>query len=385
MIALVLIVVLTTPYIVLAERTEWSEDLPEIPSLGVTYDPAATEAYILSTIPDEPFIEQGKAANIYQDLYKREAIEFAWLLFSDKNYSALTESERITSFNQLEIAYEDSELKNDMFTKMEQDGFSFADSVELMRIISTELFEYAEAQIILAEFPRFEERISELSHFEYFTQELETALQHKAEYDSVSPGALRAEPTMSAALNRLQVGINEGITLPRKQQSLSDYLTLPEANPLDEARQMFLSGKSVRDIEQNFAKVLYHARQTRFDFQTVTGNALAMDFLSEYELYDNATLEAAGVAAFGIAPASSNHADIVANPFDLRINTDETVILNTGAVVFRQHILNLPGRGGFGLNLDLVYNSFKTDPNSRIPNSPVRGWAFFSKRNICGK
>ncbi|MCL2578033.1 MAG: hypothetical protein FWE27_08290, partial [Defluviitaleaceae bacterium] len=74
-IALILVVVMATPYIT-TEGAEWLEDLPEIPSLGVEYDPAATDAYILSTIPGEFHTEYGNVPNIYQDAREREEIEF---------------------------------------------------------------------------------------------------------------------------------------------------------------------------------------------------------------------------------------------------------------------------------------------------------------------
>ena len=53
--------------------------------------------------------------------------------------------------------------------------------------------------------------------------------------------------------------------------------------------------------------------------------------------------------------------NIISNPFNLNFNANETVTLNTGGVVFRTNILNLLGRGGFDLILDLVYDSTKTD------------------------
>ena len=53
--------------------------------------------------------------------------------------------------------------------------------------------------------------------------------------------------------------------------------------------------------------------------------------------------------------------NIISNPFNLNFNANETVTLNTGGAVFRTNILNLPGRGGFDLILDLVYDSTKAD------------------------
>ncbi|MCL1884475.1 MAG: hypothetical protein FWF81_12100, partial [Defluviitaleaceae bacterium] len=77
------------------------------------------------------------------------------------------------------------------------------------------------------------------------------------------------------------------------------------------------------------------------------------------------------------APMTATHSGIVENPFRLNFSAEESVLLNSGAVVYRQNILSLPGRGGFGLNLDLVYNSFQSwAASSRIPNSVAFGWSF---------
>ena len=369
-IALILVVVMATPYIT-TEGAEWLEDLPEIPSLGVEYDPAATDAYILSTIPGEFHTEYGNVPNIYQDAREREEIEFKWLLFSDKTYSELTESERIISFNQLEIACEEIESTKDLLAEMERDGYTFADSVELLRIISTELFDYDEARIIYENIPRYEERISELLYFEFIIQELETALQRNIEFETASPGALRIEPalisseiTLSGRTPEINAIINPAIEIRERVTDLTEANNLYRIN---KAREMFLSGRSVFEIEEDFSEILNLEQQMHVEFQTVTGAALEMDF-------NSANLDA---AAFGFTPASATHTNIIENPFNLRFNANESVILNTGAVEFRQNILNLPGRGGFGLNLDLVYNSFNTNHAARArPNSPVHGWAF---------
>jgi len=66
---------------------------------------------------------------------------------------------------------------------------------------------------------------------------------------------------------------------------------------------------------------------------------------------------------FGFSPMSDTptHGSIVSNPFELRLNLEESVCLNTGAAIFRTNVLSLPGRNGFGINLDLLYNSSQAD------------------------
>ena len=235
MVALVLVMVLATPYIALAEgtaRSAWlEENLPEIPHLGVIYDPAETEAYILSTIPEPFHIERGDAETIYQDAAEREAIDFAWLLFDEKYFSELTQYERTITFNQLEISQENTVNTVAFLSRMERDGYSFADSVNLLRIMSTNLLDYTEARTIFANFPRYEEHMSELLHFELLAQ-------RHAELSTVSSGALRLETGTST---------------------------------LDEERQMFLSGNRICE--------------TAINLQTTTRSALSMDIQSRECLY----------------------------------------------------------------------------------------------------
>ena len=97
-----------------------------------------------------------------------------------------------------------------------------------------------------------------------------------------------------------------------------------------------------------------------FDVQQVMreigADAEEIEYLVEYGLE---------VMGLGIAPTSAptlpTHDDIVNNPFGLHFNANESVNLNTGAAEFRTNVLSLPGRGGFGFNLDLVYNSADAD------------------------
>ncbi|MCL1883482.1 MAG: hypothetical protein FWF81_07010, partial [Defluviitaleaceae bacterium] len=107
---------------------------------------------------------------------------------------------------------------------------------------------------------------------------------------------------------------------------------------------------------------------------TTTGPALGLSLYGyeiESEYLNDASQE---YAAF--APFSATHADITSNPFNLRFNPEESVTLNTGAVIFRQHIISLPGRGGFNFNLDLVYDSSTSGIFNFNPYRVALGWAF---------
>jgi len=135
--------------------------------------------------------------------YEREAIEFSWLLVNVETYSALSENERVTVFSQLEL--EDGEAADALFVKMEQDGYSLADSVELVRLM--ELFDYDKAREILAAFPRFETRLSavsvtkaalaldfEMLNAETLALDFELTTVSALGFDAITPAALAIAP-----------------------------------------------------------------------------------------------------------------------------------------------------------------------------------------------
>ena len=65
-------------------------------------------------------------------------------------------------------------------------------------------------------------------------------------------------------------------------------------------------------------------------------------------------------------PLNQPFTPLVVNPFNINISASESVSLNTGAASYRTHILSLPGRGGFGFNLDLIYSSARADYDALI-------------------
>jgi len=102
--------------------------------------------------------------------YEQAAAEFIALLERAVNFSGLTEYDRALIWGQLRIAYDAVRVASDLFVLMERDGYTLAESVELMRIISGGLFNYAEAQRILTMIPCADERTSEIIRMEQFAQ-----------------------------------------------------------------------------------------------------------------------------------------------------------------------------------------------------------------------
>ena len=67
-------------------------------------------------------------------------------------------------------------------------------------------------------------------------------------------------------------------------------------------------------------------------------------------------------------------------PFMYRAGINETVSLNSGALLYGETLVSLPGKNGLDLNLELIYNSaesYKSDPQSiKWPQKYMgRGWA----------
>ncbi|MCL2285426.1 MAG: hypothetical protein FWC32_03575, partial [Firmicutes bacterium] len=91
---------------------------------------------------------------------------------------------------------------------------------------------------------------------------------------------------------------------------------------------------------------------------TINADEEELNYIIEYGM---------GIVGFGMSiirppvhiPFTHDH--IINNPFGSRFNANESVNFNTGAATYRTNVLSLPGRGGFGLSLDLVYNSADAD------------------------
>jgi len=96
--------------------------------------------------------------------------ELTLLLNSGARFTQLTTTDRDLIFGQLDIAYIARDITAELLTLMERDGFTLADSVELIRIMSSGLFGYIEAQAILTNIPSSRERTAELTRFEQFAQ-----------------------------------------------------------------------------------------------------------------------------------------------------------------------------------------------------------------------
>jgi YD repeat-containing protein len=124
-----------------------------------------------------------------------------------------------------------------------------------------------------------------------------------------------------------------------------------------------------------------------YSFETTTGAALSLSELSpdgmpfyinseqeaEIENSERDETEVSIDSAALISPMSMSSSDVLSDPFNLHFNADESVTLNTGAFVFRQNIISLPGRNGFGFDLDMLFNSGYYDVS---PYSFATGWMF---------
>ena len=104
-----------------------------------------------------------------QDSRMREHIIFMRLLMDGRGFSDLTEDEHLLLFRQLDITYKALEVMGMLLAIMERDGFTLSESVDILRIMSTGLFNYIEAQTIL-ESTYSILRVMEIARFERFAQ-----------------------------------------------------------------------------------------------------------------------------------------------------------------------------------------------------------------------
>ncbi|MCL2399575.1 MAG: hypothetical protein FWC91_07540, partial [Defluviitaleaceae bacterium] len=217
LVAFMLIVAMSVPHVVFADESPWN-DLPEIAPLSyyftdfyevedyadlrlqsllervnefelLTAEEQAILAEYLGMDIIDPLAEPTPEAlaqllpiqEIYlpQDFYPyfRYTDELSGILSEVTNYSALTESDRITLFSHLDISIAAYEITKSLFVVMERDGFTLAESIELVKIMSGGLFDYTEAQVIFQAIPSANERMLEIMRFEQFAQKFDISIE----------------------------------------------------------------------------------------------------------------------------------------------------------------------------------------------------------------
>lgn len=234
----------------------------------------------------------------------QDMLRFDELRNSSAVFSSLSEADRNLVLRWLDIPESDSEAALDRFMMMEQDGLNLTQSIHIMVIVSGGVFSYANAKIIMANMPCELERSAEITRFKRFIQRFDMPGNADAlwlESSLASPAAISA--------------------------------ALPAENNFYVAMQMFLDNRGMNEIEAAFA----------------IEAALCHD--GEIVCFADDDMEITG---FGITPMMDTPTpdSIIYNPFALGFNANESVCLNTGASRYRVNILNIPGRGGFGFNLD---------------------------------
>jgi len=322
----VLIIAMVTPHMVFATESPWAQ-LPEIaPYSTVPFEWAGVEDYSATQLMDlllrmdeftsftteeqrvvmahlgmenDPLspVSLTDITRIIEaegDYQLRELVQYALLLNSGAGFSALSAADRALIFRQLDIAFESHNNASASFQRLERDRYTLTESVEIMRVLSSGLFDYAEARAIFASFPCTMERLTAVMRFEQLAQRLDVA-------DSIYANRLVNRPFASDV---------EAVELDDTADAESLF---------DEARQMFLDDYGFEAI----------AEVIDFAIASVSTDLTPVNF----------------------------HEQITNNPFDLWFNVDDSVSLLTGASMFHANILSLPGRGGFGFNLDMRYLS----------------------------
>ena len=312
-----------------------------------------------------------------------EQIEFAGLMDNTAFFSTLTKDDRALTFRRMDIAYEAYDVTEALFYVMENDGFSFADSVRLIRIMSSGLFDYLEAQTVFTLFAEEEELLFELTRFERFSTIFdiaeETNIRRLTNSEFMS---LNTFETAFARLDDEMLEFSDYLDADRLYMhynfiETTDEMMIENAvfnaftneNAFNEARRMFLNGYNSSDIEAAF--MLGAALQVepqlilQNDTETLAVFRKSMERLSERnDLFASNYVGINEMKSYGasiLMPLSStmpvDRGRVFSNPFGLGFGANDAVSLNTGAAMVRENILSLPGRNGLGFSLDLVYNS----------------------------
>ena len=355
----------------------------------------------------EPIVREAEEL-LSHDWWAREIERFETLKGETVRYSELSEDERLLVFRQLDIAHDAVGIVNELFAVMERDGFTFTESVELIRIISSGMFDYVEARQLFQGSPSSLASIEVLERFEQFAMWFNIADEVNARrltnrsfravntFDEQSVVARhsgvaelglsdylfanRVEEAysfveaMQSAARGVEFGLDAAVEARHwanlESKTDDDWASLEpiftaftSSCAFNEARLMLLSGHCVREIEIAFAlgAALQIEPQPLSD---VVNNIIVGSY--DVDIGDLGDIITYGheIMSFGMSPMSdtvTDHTEIIENPFNLRFNMNESVNLNSGASMFRTNVLNIPGRNGLGLNLDLIYNSASAD------------------------
>ena len=160
-----------SPWTNLPEIAPYGFDPDMMPQMG-EFDPFNMENQLidmsllevdpndLSELSPEELEELLREHELYaweNDPRRLEMNEFAMLLSEGRGFSDLSESNRSLIFMQLGISDEAAGITGQLFGTMQRDGFTLAESIELIMIMSGGLFDYIEAQSILRAMPDFNE------------------------------------------------------------------------------------------------------------------------------------------------------------------------------------------------------------------------------------
>jgi len=129
----------------------------------------------LAELPPEVLEEMMNAhiqtSQLDDDFYIRDYAALVYpLLNSGLGFSVLSEDDQALILAYLNIDYDARGITIQLFGVMAQDGFSLVESVELVKIMASGLFDYMEAQMILELIPDADERAEELMWFEQFAR-----------------------------------------------------------------------------------------------------------------------------------------------------------------------------------------------------------------------
>jgi len=189
--------------------------------------------------------------------------------------------------------------------------------------------------------------------------------------DVVSREALAARPAMLESRETLTEYMTFEVAVPaasrgneiqaHNERGARETITLPSL-PIITPNRYALDNALPITVE-NRHTVISHP----FDIEAVNLNSRASnDELAEIMAYGDAIMSLGQEQVQAIAPLSEPQRPLVVNPFTIDFSASESVSINTGAAMYRTHILSLPGRGGFGFNLDLLYSSARADYETLI-------------------
>jgi len=315
-------------------------------------------------------------------------------IFENPSFSSLSLNTQNELLSLLSLDSSKSQIISSSFSYLEDLGYNLKESADIIRIASSGLFLLDEAIALYeAYLGIFSKLLFELKEFETFSKLFNIAaevndnrlkdyqfISYHPEPEDNTPSRQPSSPNIIDSVISQQPWREDSDVANLTEVKETLYLSYTSFSSFNTAKDLFLEGYLVNDIKQAFflasalnldpkdvissdAKSIlsYALGLSSFSKTASAGINLADLNSSEYEEMLLILSFGASIMYMGMMLMSGGGSEDIIAPFIAYLNGNEAVNLNTGAVLYHENILNVPGRNGMDLILGITYDSSEAE------------------------